>query len=799
MKINAVGGAGRRPLRVAIGLSGGVDSSVTALLTRHLLRTHADVDALRRPMLYSTCSGREKQKVDFFGEEELRNGNGLAAIVAQRRRDGLSLPPWTASEAIEIITKAMEGKGRSQRLPTTTSDDSSLTSSQQPAAVGYFMRNWRRDDHHFDNAGATLGEQQCQQEQQHSLHCAPSEADLEDARFIAEHPTVALDAFRAVDFSADYYHRVFEPMLSAFFAGASVNPDVYCNSEVKFKSLLRHARRFCSNGDTSSSPHPPAGGVSIGLPPEGRCDFIATGHYARTLWVPTDSAATCTSSSANEKECLALVTPAESYCRRSPPQFPASSSVPSATTAVQPQALNDQSHYLSRLCPSSQLPFALFPLGALLRTKADVRAVGTHFFGPRIGQRATSVGLCFVAEHLRQPHKPQSPTIPPSSANATCTTPTNSTPANSSTTAAPRRAVAPQSAFRDLLAREYLGRLCASADNAEPPLLSNVRFFLVPPGVTKDALDSAVIDGDEGAIALAALGIIPIPNEAVVVSDGAHCFPFDFPAGKKVQVRGLSAATHTQSASDPLAQPKKRPAAGGAKAQRQQKAISSLYVCGRRLVTSPDLVSGRCVAFSGGVESALGTTRLAAVFLSEAPKHAALLSESFRVAAAHSSSASGESNKDTNTSRPTIHWLLPGGEAAAAALSAKAYSPSPLLFDGTIGGHIDRGTCRTTRALVACRHHDDPSPCVLNAATGEVTLLPTCPTSKKEGADGASGSGEARYGGHRKYNVTSGQTAVFYVPLEAALDRPPEGDIGVGDKPIAGGRGLIAVASSVIL
>jgi tRNA-specific 2-thiouridylase len=58
-----------------------------------------------------------------------------------------------------------------------------------------------------------------------------------------------------VNFSAEYKERVFADFLREYQAGRTPNPDVLCNSEIKFSAFLDHA-------------------LSIGA------DRIATGHYA---------------------------------------------------------------------------------------------------------------------------------------------------------------------------------------------------------------------------------------------------------------------------------------------------------------------------------------------------------------------------------------------------------------------------------------------------------------------------------------------------------------------------------------
>ncbi len=98
--------------------------------------------------------------------------------------------------------------------------------------TGVFMKNWEEDD----------TEERC-----------TAEEDLKMARAVCEHLGIPL---RTVNFSAEYWDRVFEYFLAEYRAGRTPNPDVLCNREIKFKAFLDHA-------------------LTLGA------ERIATGHYAR--------------------------------------------------------------------------------------------------------------------------------------------------------------------------------------------------------------------------------------------------------------------------------------------------------------------------------------------------------------------------------------------------------------------------------------------------------------------------------------------------------------------------------------
>ncbi|WP_126444249.1 tRNA 2-thiouridine(34) synthase MnmA [Sulfuricystis multivorans] len=98
--------------------------------------------------------------------------------------------------------------------------------------VGLFMKNWEDDD----------TEDYCSSRQ-----------DLIDATAAAD--VIGLE-LEAVNFAAEYRERVFANFLAEYRAGRTPNPDVLCNSEIKFKAFLDHA-------------------LKLGA------DYIATGHYAQ--------------------------------------------------------------------------------------------------------------------------------------------------------------------------------------------------------------------------------------------------------------------------------------------------------------------------------------------------------------------------------------------------------------------------------------------------------------------------------------------------------------------------------------
>ena len=107
-----------------------------------------------------------------------------------------------------------------------------LLKQQGYDVIGLFMKNWEDDDT--------------------DEYCS-SRQDLLDAVSVADIIGIPIEA---VNFSELYKERVFSYFLREYAAGRTPNPDILCNSEIKFKAFLEHA-------------------LQLGA------EVIATGHYAK--------------------------------------------------------------------------------------------------------------------------------------------------------------------------------------------------------------------------------------------------------------------------------------------------------------------------------------------------------------------------------------------------------------------------------------------------------------------------------------------------------------------------------------
>jgi len=176
--------------------------------------------------------------------------------------------------------------------------------------VGLFMKNWEDDDN----------EEYCSSRQ-----------DLIDVMSVAD--TIGIDV-EVVNFAKEYKERVFAEFLKEYQAGRTPNPDILCNSEIKFKAFLDHA-------------------MQLGA------DKIATGHYAGVREVP----------------------------------HPGGVGVEYQLLKAE-DGTKDQSYFLHRL-NQAQLSKTLFPLADWY--KRDVRKLALEE-GLHVAAKKDSTGICFIGE-----------------------------------------------------------------------------------------------------------------------------------------------------------------------------------------------------------------------------------------------------------------------------------------------------------------------------------------------------------------------------------------------------------------
>lgn len=121
-----------------------------------------------------------------------------------------------------------------------------------------------------------------------------------------------------------YWDKVVSSSVEEIRAGRTPNPDMLCNSRVKFGAFLEYLEDLEVKGGP-------------------RFDRVASGHYARVTRHMTPTAA----AAGGEEEALLVLTP---------------------------DAIKDQTYFLAHLSPK-QLSKVMFPLGGLTKPQVSLLAV----------------------------------------------------------------------------------------------------------------------------------------------------------------------------------------------------------------------------------------------------------------------------------------------------------------------------------------------------------------------------------------------------------------------------------------
>jgi len=159
--------------------------------------------------------------------------------------------------------------------------------------------------------------------------------------------------FKVLDFSEEYNQRVIKYFYEEYEAGRTPNPDVLCNSEIKFGLFLEWAM---ANG----------------------FDYIATGHYAKLLSVSSRAKTVLGSPWSTGSRLRAVLASA--------------SAADEVSLNIPKDKHKDQTYFLWKLT-QKELSHVLFPLGDYVKT--EVRAMAKEEM-LSVADRKDSQGICFV-------------------------------------------------------------------------------------------------------------------------------------------------------------------------------------------------------------------------------------------------------------------------------------------------------------------------------------------------------------------------------------------------------------------
>ncbi|MBI5729229.1 MAG: tRNA 2-thiouridine(34) synthase MnmA [Candidatus Magasanikbacteria bacterium] len=171
--------------------------------------------------------------------------------------------------------------------------------------------------------------------------------DYRDALRVAAHLGIPLLKF---DFTKEYKRLVLDYMFKEYKLGRTPNPDVLCNTFIKFGTWLDKARE-------------------LGF------DYLATGHYARVEQDPASP-------------------PLKRGGKSTPPPFKEGKRGGLVHLLEAKDTNKDQTYFLHQL-NQEQLARTMFPIGGY--TKPEVRKLAKKF-GLPTAEKEESMGICFVGE-----------------------------------------------------------------------------------------------------------------------------------------------------------------------------------------------------------------------------------------------------------------------------------------------------------------------------------------------------------------------------------------------------------------
>jgi tRNA (5-methylaminomethyl-2-thiouridylate)-methyltransferase len=293
------------------------------------------VTLIQNQLRVATDEGEENEQnsnsnsMDSTRLDDISTQNNIQHIQ-QTTTTPISSPSTLSVETIRGLELAVATKKPTVALLLSGGVDSSvalhLLLQKGYHVVPFYLKIWLEDEF------AHLG--QC-----------PWDEDVTTCRAVCDHAGTGVH-LEIVSLQDEYHQRVMQHTLNEAALGRTPNPDILCNSRVKFGCFLDYLDAMTTH----------------------RFDYIASGHYAQVL----------RSSSSNSVQA------------NNDPSSP----TPIARLYRAPDPVKDQSYFLCTL-GQSQLQKLVFPIGHL--EKSEVRKLADDLQLPN-RYRPDSQGLCFLGK-----------------------------------------------------------------------------------------------------------------------------------------------------------------------------------------------------------------------------------------------------------------------------------------------------------------------------------------------------------------------------------------------------------------
>jgi tRNA-specific 2-thiouridylase len=369
-------------------LSGTAD----ALLSRGLLAILADIFSNGRSMMDAADNSstaivstitttHDSRSSSIITAEQVLNINpdmittqlGLSSILSRGRNDGVASMVRVIQQQIKsLILEKIENENNNnitttqqQRRPTVAmllsgGVDSSvalhLLLQQNYNVTAFYLRIWLEDEL------SHLGE-------------CPWEDDIANCVAVCNHQSTApTDGQQQqhvplviVSLGTEYRDTVIQYTIDEAKRGRTPNPDIMCNSRVKFGCFLEYIHQQQQDNAMDF-------------------DYIASGHYAQLIDADADD-------DDDDKDLLLSTTYDHGGAMQQQKQQKKKKKKRRLLLRA-PDPIKDQSYFLCTLT-QKQLTNVLFPIGSY--TKSEVRELATQFQLPN-RNRPDSQGLCFLGK-----------------------------------------------------------------------------------------------------------------------------------------------------------------------------------------------------------------------------------------------------------------------------------------------------------------------------------------------------------------------------------------------------------------